>query len=109
METETNDINFKKEVIENSEKISVLVDFWAPWCSPCLMLKPILEKIANSKEYKDKFMLAKLNVEENKETASKYKIMSIPNVKLFKNGKIVDEFIGIKSEEEIKEFLERNL
>ena len=88
---ETSDENFQKEVIEKSKKTPVLVDFWAEWCYPCRFLSPTLDKLAN--EYKGKFILAKLNVDENNEKAKEYDILSIPNVKLFKNGKVADEFI----------------
>jgi thioredoxin-like negative regulator of GroEL len=73
------------------------------------MLKPVLEKIVKSKEYKDKFVLAKMNVEENTAVPEEYNIMSIPAVKLFKNSEIIAEFIGAKSEELVKEFLDKNL
>ena len=105
MEIDTSDETFEKDVIEQSNSKPVLVDFWASWCGPCVMLKPVLEKIASSDEFKDKFVLAKLNVEESKETASKYDIMSIPSVKLFKKGKVVDEFLGAQPEDKIKDWL----
>ena len=107
MEIDSTDANFEKEVIEKSKELPVLVDFWASWCGPCVSLKPVLEKI--SQEYDGKFLLAKLSVQENQETASKFGIMSIPAVKLFKNGEVVDEFIGAKSEGSIKEFLDKNI
>ncbi len=101
------DINFEKEVIEKSKEIPVLVDFWASWCGPCMMLKPVLEKI--TKEYEGKMILAKASTEDNPNAASKYGIMSIPAVKLFKNGEVVDEFIGAQPEETIKEWLNQKL
>lgn len=107
MKFNVTDSNFKKEVIEASKKTPVLVDFWAAWCNPCNILKPILEKI--SENYKKKFVLAKLAVEENPDTANEYGIRSLPHVSLFKDGKIVDEFIGAKSESEVKAFLDKNL
>jgi len=106
-EIEVNDSNFEEEVIEKSKEIPVVVDFWAQWCRPCLMLGPTLEKLA--KENKGKFILAKVNVDEAPLSSQKYGIMSIPNVKLFKDGKIVDEFVGAYPETFVKEWLKKNL
>jgi len=106
-EIEVNDNNFEEKVIVKSKEIPVVVDFWAQWCKPCLMLGPILEKLA--KENKDKFILAKVNVDEAPLSSQKYGIMSIPNVKLFKDGKIVDEFVGAYPETFVKEWLKKNL
>ena len=106
-EIEVNDENFQEKVIEQSKKIPVVVDFWASWCTPCLMLSPILEKLA--KEYNGKFILAKANVDENRITSQKYGVMSIPNVKLFKNGKVVDEFVGALPEPSVREWLNKNI
>ena len=107
VEIEVNEENFESEVIEKSKKVPVVVDFWAVWCMPCVMLGPTLEKLA--KEYNGKFILAKLNVDENRNISQKYGIMSIPSVKMFKNGKVVDEFVGALPEPMVKEWLDRNL
>jgi len=109
METkiEVNDSKFNEMIIEQSKKVPIVVDFWATWCGPCLMLSPALEKFAE--EYKGKFILAKVNVDEARTAAQKYDIMSIPNVKMFKDGKVVDEFIGAIPESQVKEWLDKNL
>ncbi|MEM5790744.1 MAG: thioredoxin [Candidatus Aenigmatarchaeota archaeon] len=106
MMVEINEKNFEDEVIKKSEKVPVLVDFYADWCFPCKVLSPILEKI--SEDLEGKMILAKINVDEAPSLAEKYQIMSVPNVKLFKNGKIVDEFIGALPEQEIRYWLKKS-
>ncbi|MEM5813030.1 MAG: thioredoxin [Candidatus Aenigmatarchaeota archaeon] len=104
---DVDDENFEREVIEKSKKVPVVVDFWASWCMPCLILKPTLEKIAE--KYNGKFLLAKANVDDNPKMSERFEVTSVPNVKLFINGKVVDEFIGAIPEAKIIAWLERNL
>ena len=101
------DLDFKEKVIEKSKEIPVVVDFWAEWCMPCLMLGPVLEKI--EKKYQGKFILAKLNVDEGKKTSTIYGINAIPAVKMFKNGKVADEFVGALPKEQVEEWINKNL
>ncbi len=93
------DQNFKKEVLE--AEIPVFVDFWAPWCGPCQMIGPVISEIA--KELEGKVKVCKLNVDENSKIAGEYGIMSIPTMKLFKNGKIIEELVGMQPKEIISE------
>ena len=85
--------SFQEEVIEASKTVPVVVDFWAPWCGPCRVLKPILEKLAA--EYEGRLKVCKMNVDENREVASGYRIMSIPTMHVFKNGELVDQIVGV--------------
>lgn len=99
-----NDRNFESEVLKSP--VPILVDFWAPWCGPCQMMGPIVDEV--EKEFKGKSVkIAKLNVDENAAIAEKYNVMSIPTFKIFKGGKVVDEFIGAQSKEEIIKRLEK--
>lgn len=89
-----NSLNFEAEVLKSEQP--VLVDFWAPWCSPCVMMTPVLEEVA--KEMEGKVKIVKINTEESdcQDLAMKYQIQSIPNMKLFKGGQVVSEFIGFR-------------
>jgi len=103
MTTEFTDQNFDQEVIK-STKVT-LVDFWAPWCGPCQMMGPIVEELAG--EMGDKAKIGKLNVDENPATAQTFSVMSIPTLLVFKDGKVVQKFIGVQSKEALKEALEK--
>lgn len=99
---ELNDQNFDQEVLKSDKP--VLVDFWAPWCGPCRMMGPIIEELALEMEGKAK--VGKLDVDENGASAAKYGIMSIPALKIFKNGQVVKETVGVQSKESLKRLLE---
>ncbi len=89
-----NDQNFDSEVLQSDQP--VLVDFWAPWCGPCRMIAPMIEKLAG--EFAGKIKIGKLNVDENPAISERYGIMSIPTLKIFKAGQIVEDMIGAQPE-----------
>lgn len=98
---------FAERVIELSRQIPVLVDFWAPWCGPCKVLAPLLAKLAG--EYRGRFMLAKVNTDDEQALALDYGVRALPTVKLFRNGRVVDEFMGVLPESAIRAFVERHM
>ena len=97
--------DFQTQVLEAAMQVPVVVDFWAPWCEPCKVLKPLLEKLAE--EYKGRFLLAKVNSDENPELAQHFGVRSIPSVKVLYQGQLVDEFNGALPEGQIRAFLDR--
>jgi thioredoxin 1 len=99
------DSSFESDVLNS--KIPVLVDFWAEWCGPCKMIAPVLEEIA--KEYAGKLKIAKLNIDDNSDTAPKFGVRSIPTLILFKNGNAESTKIGALSKSELTAFIEQNI
>jgi len=96
---------FEAKVIEPSSRVPVVIDFWAPWCEPCKTIKPLLEKLAE--EYAGRFLLAKVDADQNPELAQHFGVRSIPSVKVLFQGKLVDEFNGVLPEGQIRAFLDR--
>ena len=96
------DAAFEADVLKSSKP--VLVDYWAAWCGPCKMIAPILEEVA--KEYGDKITIAKLNVDENPETAAKFGIRGIPTLMLFKDGQVAQTKVGAMSKSQLTAFLD---
>ncbi len=97
--------NFHELVLEKSKHVPVVIDFWAEWCGPCKSLKPILEKLAE--EFAGRFVLAKINADQNQDLAAQFQVRGIPSVKAVFNGEILDEFSGAMPEATVREFLKR--
>lgn len=99
------DSSFEQEVLKSD--LPVLVDFWAPWCAPCLMIVPVIEEIAEA--YQGRLKVVKVNVDENPRLSASYQILSIPTMILFKDGQPVDSIIGALPKKRLVEFLSKHL
>ena len=105
MEIELTDANFEAEIL-NASTVS-LVDFWAPWCGPCRMMAPTIEQL--SKELNGKVKIGKMNVDESNKFAQQFGIMSIPTFLVFKEGKVVEQMVGVMDKDDMKARLEKHI
>src|SRR5580704_6340471 len=105
--TAVTDASFEVDVIEASKTQPVMVDFWADWCRPCLMLAPTVEEIA--REHAGKVKVVKLNVDENMNVPGKFSIRGIPTLLVFKGGQVADQIVGAVPKEQIVKILERHI
>jgi len=96
---------FQAQVIEQSQQVPVLVDYWADWCGPCQMQMPVLQKLAEA--YDGKFLLAKVNTDEQRELAREHAIRSLPTMRLFRHGEVVEEILGAQTESTLRILLDR--
>lgn len=104
---EANLLNFPEQVLAPSRSVPVLVDFWAAWCAPCRSLMPILQRLAE--EYQGKFVLAKVNSDEQQDLAARYGVRSLPTVLVIRQGEVVDSFVGAQPEGTIRRLIERHI
>ena len=102
---EVTDADFEEKILKADEP--ALVDFWAPWCGPCRIQGPTVEKVAE--KFDGRAIVAKINVDENPDAASKYGVMSIPTIVIFKGGSELQRFVGVRQEKELAEALEKAL
>ena len=107
MSIDVTDATFPTEVVERSRSVPVVVDLWAEWCGPCKTLGPLLEKVID--ETQGKVVLAKVDVDTNRQTAEAFQVQGIPAVYALKDGKVVDGFVGAQPEAEVRAFVERLL
>lgn len=105
MALEITDAIFEEQVLKSDKP--VLVDFWAPWCGPCLTIGPIIDQIGE--DYKEKAVVGKVNVDNEQEFAAKYGVRSIPTVLLFQNGEIIDRFVGVSPKEKLSSAIDSAL
>lgn len=101
------DQNFAVEVIEASKTKPILVDFWASWCGPCRAMEPVIDELVETMG--DKAVIGKLNVDENMEKSAEYGIQSIPALKIFRNGEVVEEIMGVTELAQLEKALENHI